>query len=211
VVSVQDVAAHGATRQRRERSGRWLLRYQQSATTNSTRKIVSGDTVAVINGATCNATNHSGCGQPAATITVGLGPDGAAVDDHTHTLYVANNPNGGDFAGTVSVINAATCNGANTAGCSGPMPTVLVGRSSRLVAVETNTNRIYVTNISSASVSVIDGTACNAEATSGCAQPAAQQAVGSQPNGLAVNDNTNTVYALTLLGAGAMAIFGGAP
>jgi DNA-binding beta-propeller fold protein YncE len=170
----------------------------------------SGDTVAVINGATCNGTNHSGCGQPAATITVGLGPDGAAVDDHTHTLYVANNANG-DLAGTVSVINAATCNGGHTAGCSGLMPTVLVGRSSRLVAVDTNTNRIYVTNHSSASVSVIDGSTCSSEAASGCAQPARQQAVGSQPNGLVVNDNTNTVYALTQLGAGAMSIFGGAP
>jgi DNA-binding beta-propeller fold protein YncE len=169
----------------------------------------SGDTVAVIDGATCSGTDHSGCGQPPATVTVGLGPDGAAVDDLTHTLYVANNANG-DFAGTVSVINTATCNGADMAGCAGHMPTVPVGRSSRLVAVDTSTNRIYITNYSSASVSVIDGTTCNAEATSGCAQPAPQQAVGSQPNGLAVNDSTNTVYALTQLGPGATSIFGGA-
>ena len=49
-----------------------------------------------------------------------------AVDDLTHTLYVANNANG-DFAGTVSVINTATCNGADMAGCAGHMPTVPVG------------------------------------------------------------------------------------
>jgi DNA-binding beta-propeller fold protein YncE len=170
----------------------------------------SGHTVAVINGATCNGTSHSGCDRLAATVTVGLGPDGAAVDDLTHTLYVANNANG-DFPGTVSVINTATCNRADTAGCRGHMTTVPVGRSSRLVAVDTSTNRIYVTNYSSASVSVIDGSTCNAEATSGCAQAAPQQAVGSQPNGLAVNDSTNTVYALTQLGPGATSIFGGSP
>ena len=170
----------------------------------------SGDTVDVINGATCNGTTHSGCGKPAATITVGLGPAGAAVDDLTHTLYVANNADG-DFPGTVSVINTATCDGADPAGCAGHMPTIVVGRSSQLAAVDTSTNRIYVTNYSSASVSVIDGSTCNATATSGCAQEAAQQAVGSQPLGLAINDNTNTVYALTQLGAGAMSIFAGAP
>ena len=34
----------------------------------------SGDKVFVINGATCNGTDHSGCGHFAATITVGAGP-----------------------------------------------------------------------------------------------------------------------------------------
>lgn len=169
----------------------------------------SGDTVDVINGATCDATSHSGCGKPHTTITVGLDPTAAAVDDLTHTLYVANSANG-DFPGTVSVVNTATCNGAHSAGCARHTPTIPVGRSSLLVAVDTGTNRIYVSNYSSASVSVIDGSTCDAKTKSGCAQPAPQQAVGSQPYGLAVNDNTNTVYALTQLGAGAMSIFGGA-
>jgi DNA-binding beta-propeller fold protein YncE len=170
----------------------------------------SGDTVAVINGATCNATDHSGCGQHATTVTVGLGPSSAAVNDLTHTLYVANNADG-DHPGTVSVINTATCNGADSAGCGGHHPSIPVGRSSRLAAVDASTDRIYVTNYSSATVSIIDGSTCNSTATSGCAQPAPQQAVGSQPSGLVVNDSTNTVYALTQLGAGAMSIFAGAP
>jgi hypothetical protein len=38
-----------------------------------------------------------------------------------------------------------------------------------------------------------------------------QQAVGSSPLGLALNDSTNTVYALSQLGLGAMSIFGGSP
>ena len=170
----------------------------------------SGDTVAVINGATCNGTTHSGCGQPAATVTVGLGPDGAAVNDLTHTLYVANNADG-DHPGTVSLINTATCNGADSTGCHGHVPSIPVGRASQLAAVNTSTNRIYVTNYASATVSIIDGSTCNAETTSGCNRPAPQQAVGSSPLGLAVNDSTNTVYALTQLGLGAMSIFGGSP
>ena len=65
----------------------------------------NGDTVAVINGATCNATNHSGCGHLAATVNVGLDPEGVGVNDQTHTVYVTNNAFG-DTPGTVSVINA---------------------------------------------------------------------------------------------------------
>ena len=89
----------------------------------------SGDTVAVINGATCDAADLSGCGQPAATVKVGAGPDGVAVNDLTHTIYVANNADG-DAPGTVSVINGATCNGATTTRCA-PIATVAVGRAPR--------------------------------------------------------------------------------
>jgi len=58
-------------------------------------------------------------------------------------------------------------------------------------------------------VSIIDGSTCNADVTTGCARPAALQAVGSLPFGLAVEDSTDTVYAFTGLGLGATSIFGG--
>ena len=80
-----------------------------------------GDTVAVIDGATCDATDLAGCGQPAATVKVGAGPDGVAVNDLTHTIYIANNADG-NAPGTVSVINGATCNGADTVGCRARSP-----------------------------------------------------------------------------------------
>ena len=168
----------------------------------------SGDTVAVINGATCDGTDHSGCGHLAATITVGAGPFGIAVDDPTNTVYVANNENG-DNPGTLTVIDTATCNGTDTAGCASFHPRVAIGRSPLLVAVDIRTDTVYITDFSSAGVSVVNGSTCNAELTSGCHTPAAEQAVGSQPFGLAVNQATNTIYVMDLSAPGSLSVFKG--
>jgi DNA-binding beta-propeller fold protein YncE len=165
-----------------------------------------GDTVAVINGATCNGTDHAGCGHLAATAKVGSGPVGAAVSDRTHTLYVANNANG-DSPGTVSVINTAACNGTVTTGCSGPFATAATGISPQLIAADTLTGTLYVTDASSASVTVLNGSRCNAETTGGCGQATREQAVGSGPFGLAVNPFTSTVYVANGYLPGSMSIF----
>jgi DNA-binding beta-propeller fold protein YncE len=170
----------------------------------------SGDTVAVINGAACDATDLAGCDQPAASVKVGAGPDGVAVSDLTHTVYVANNADG-DAPGTVSVINSATCNGADILGCSAPIATIPVGRAPLLAAIDTTTDQIYVTDYASATVSIIDGSTCNAANITGCSQPAPAQNVGSLPFGLIVDDDINTVYAFTLGGLGATSIFPGSP
>jgi DNA-binding beta-propeller fold protein YncE len=168
-------------------------------------RFTNGDTVSVINGATCDAASHSGCGHLAATITVGLNPQGAAVSDRTSTVYVANNALG-DQPGTVSVINAATCNGTHTSGCPGHHPTVTVGRSPISVAADPATGTVYVTDTSSAAISVINGTTCRAGATIGCRHPAPLQPVGSQPLGISVNQHTSTVYVTQPFQAGSMSI-----
>ena len=168
----------------------------------------SGDTVAVINGATCNGTDHSGCGHLAATIKAGPGPYGAAVSDRTHTLYVVNNA-GGDSPGTVSVINTATCNATITTGCRGPFPTAATGNSPLLIAGDTRTGTFYVTDFSSASVTILNGSHCNAAATSGCGTATREQAVGSGPFGLAVNPCTSTVYVANGYLPGSMSILTG--
>ena len=166
----------------------------------------SGNTVALINGATCNGTNHTGCGHLAGTAKVGLGPFGIAVDDRTHTVYVTNNADG-DSPGTVSVINGATCNAATTTGCHRRFPVAAAGVSPSLVAVDALTDTIYVTNISSASVTILHGRRCNAEVTKGCRKASRGQAVGSQPFGIAVNPLTRSVYVTNLLQAGSLSIF----
>ena len=50
------------------------------------------NTVAVFNGATCNATTSAGCGQTPATVPVGMVPVAIFADPANHTVYV---PDGG--------------------------------------------------------------------------------------------------------------------
>ena len=166
----------------------------------------SGHTVSVINGATCNGTDHSGCGHLAATARVGPRPVGAAVDDATHSVYVINNADG-DLPGTVSVLNGATCNGTETAGCGGPFPTAPVGRSPLFVTLDTSTGFVYVADFGSAAVSVLNGSRCNAETVAGCEAASREQPVGSGPQAIALNQRTHTVYAGGAYLPGFMSIF----
>src|SRR5262249_53692459 len=70
--------------------------------------------VSVINGATCNGTDHSGCGRVAATAPAGRGAFGLAVDQAAHKIIVAS------FAdSSVSLINGAAGNATHTAGGGG--------------------------------------------------------------------------------------------
>ena len=165
----------------------------------------SGHTMSVVNGATCNGTSHSGCSHLAATVTVGSGPFGVAVNDRTHTVYVTNNADG-DSPGTVSVINSATCNGTVTAGCSRRFPTMATGVAPLLAAVDAATGSIYVTDFGSAAVTVLDGSRCNATATSGCGTPPRERAVGSEPVGLAMDPHADTVYVIDTFQAGSMSV-----
>ena len=90
-----------------------------------------GDTVSVIDGATCNATVQSGCGQTPGTVTVGAAPFGIGVDPITDSIYVANTGPFGStdsvLGHTVSLIDGATCNGTDQTGCGRPVATVTWG------------------------------------------------------------------------------------
>jgi DNA-binding beta-propeller fold protein YncE len=154
-----------------------------------------GDSVFVINGATCDATNTSGCNQVPATITAGnnLNPWGIDVDEATDTVYTANIADG-EHAGTVSVINGATCNGTNTSGCGQTPTTVGVGFGSVGITVDPTTHLVYVANIEDTSVSVINGTTCNGTNTNGCGQTPPKVAVGLTPFASAVDQSVATVY-----------------
>jgi YVTN family beta-propeller protein len=152
-----------------------------------------GNTVSVINAATCNARRRTGCGRPAAAIRVGSGPDGIAVDQAAGTVYVVNSG-----SGTVSVINAATCNAHQHSGCGQTPPTITVGSGPDGVAVDQATGTVYVANSGSGTVSVINAATCNAHQHSGCGQTPPTIIVGSGPEGIAVNDTTDTVYVTNL-------------
>jgi len=129
---------------------------------------IDDNTVSVVNGRTCNGHLTSGCGQLPATVPVGNAPIGVFVDQHTRTVYVGNF--GGD---TVSMIDAATCNGADHAGCpSSPPPAVQVGAGPGDVDVNPRTHTAYVAtadlNASSSGLTAFDTTTCNATTQTGC-------------------------------------------
>jgi YVTN family beta-propeller protein len=150
----------------------------------------TGDRLAVINGTTCNSKITSGCGQAAATVKVGSFPFGVAVDPATGTAYVTSaNDN------TVSVVNTATCNAGDTSGCSQQPPTVKVGSFPLPVAVNRVTNTVYVGNMNDSTLSVIDGATCNGKTTTGCGQKPPTVTVAGGPDGLGVNEATDTVFA----------------
>lgn len=149
----------------------------------------SSDSVAVINGRTCNARNTSGCRHKPALIKVGSGPEFAAVDPNTHTLYVANLD--GD---TVSVVNLRACDGTVSSGCGrAVVGLVHSGPDPFAVAVDTASDTIYVTNDGTNTVTVIDGRTCNSLTVSGCGS-SRREFVGLGPGGIAIDQATNTVY-----------------
>ena len=119
--------------------------------------------VAVLDARACNATDTSGCAKSPARVKTGSDPGTVAADSATHTVYV---PNGAD--GTLSLIEARTCNGADTSGCGTKPATVKVGPSPRGVAVDADTGTAYLTRGDSTTVSVIDTRTCNATAAGGC-------------------------------------------
>ena len=77
----------------------------------------------VINGATCHAGHLTGCAPVAKIPMADPQANVGSIDHATHTLY-ASDP----FSDTVAVINTATCNAADTAGCAAHPPTIKSAR-----------------------------------------------------------------------------------
>jgi DNA-binding beta-propeller fold protein YncE len=106
--------------------------------------------VSMINGATCNATRTSGCGQNPPTFTTGNGPGDVGIDQAADIIYVVNT---GDYS--VTVINGAACNATDTSGCPRTPPAIQVGGFPLAVAVSQATHTAYITNGNDNNVSVI--------------------------------------------------------
>jgi DNA-binding beta-propeller fold protein YncE len=158
-----------------------------------------GNSVYVINGATCDAANTSGCGQTPAAITlapnppVGSNPFGIAIDEASDTIYTANIADG-ETAGTVSVINGATCNAQNTSGCGQTPGTAPAGFGANGIAVDPTTNHIYATNIEDTSVTTINGNTCNSTKTKGCQTTRTRPIVGDYPSAISIDPAVRTAY-----------------
>jgi len=150
-----------------------------------------GKTVDIVSATTCNATNGSGC-HVVATIPAD-GPLGAAVDATTGTVYVMNNPPGGN--GSIDVLDGRTCNATVTSGCRRVVATIALGAKAFIVAgaVDTATRTLYVAN-PNLGVYVIDIAQCNDLVTTGCGQHAELVKDARGPGQLDIDAATNTIY-----------------
>jgi DNA-binding beta-propeller fold protein YncE len=165
---------------------------------------VGANTVSVFNGATCNATDTSGCGQTPAEVPVGLQPLTVTADPANHTVYVTNfgAPALGGSPGnstTVSMINSATCNAADLAACPAkPPPTVNVKAAPNDVTVDQATHTVYVTTIGTPRAqngwAVFDASTCNATVQAGCATLGRLIGDPAGPNGAALDPVNDTLY-----------------
>jgi DNA-binding beta-propeller fold protein YncE len=162
-----------------------------------TNGALRGNQLYVINGAACDAGHSAGCGATPAATTVGLSPEGVAVDQATDTVYVADLRDG-EGNGAVSVVNGATCDGTDTSGCSThPAATVRAGFGTIGVAIDSATDKIYATGDEDTSVSIINGATCNGSHLAGCGrQTPAKVAVGVFPTLIAVDHAEHTVYVI---------------
>jgi DNA-binding beta-propeller fold protein YncE len=123
-------------------------------------------TVSVINGATCNGTNTSGCGQTPPVVFVGAFPNtagnattsatdsnilgrGIGVDSTKHIIYIPT------FADSdVATLDATTCRAGDVSGCA---VQVVKGRMSgrpELAIVDESSGTVYVSNFTDGTVSV---------------------------------------------------------
>jgi DNA-binding beta-propeller fold protein YncE len=148
---------------------------------------------------------------PVGSAPVGKGPSTLALDPATHTIYVTNgyNPNGPHLGGdTVSVIDSRHCDARDVSRCKWPWPTIKVGKLPGGIAVDEQTDTVYVTSVGGDSVSVFNGATCNATDASGCGQTPATVPVGAQPVGVYADPANDTVYVTNF---GAPALQGGNP
>jgi DNA-binding beta-propeller fold protein YncE len=159
----------------------------------------------MINTRTCNTHHLAGCAHTPAQATVGTFPAAIAADLPAHTVYVANFGSG--KTGTVSVLNARTCNATRTTGCTRQPALQVPGGHPDGLAVNAATGTLYVATITAHGpnlISVFNAATCNAITTAGCGQaPAALQAGrsagGNSALSLAVNQATNTLYATNVI------------
>ena len=148
------------------------------------------NTITVINTATCNGTNHTGCPttMPPA-LAIGVNPIAFAINPVTQTIYEPSQD-----TNTVWALDISRCNATRTSGCTDFAPTTRTGVEPVDVALNPNTRTLYETNQVDNTVSVIDAVACNADHLQGCNQAWPAIPVGTTARFLSINKVTNTIY-----------------
>jgi len=147
------------------------------------------NTVSVVDPDACNARNRAGCGRVWPTTTVGQLPKAVAIDESLDTLYTAN-----QIDSTVSVVDTRTCNAHVTSGCGRTSPTIAVTGGAFNLTIDAGTHTLYVANINSNTVSVINTATCNARITTGCGQTPHSVRTGNAPAAVLLDPSTGTLY-----------------
>jgi DNA-binding beta-propeller fold protein YncE len=99
------------------------------------------DTVSVINGGKCDASEIRGCGRHPGLVRVGHGPQGLAID-HQHRLAFVTNASGH----SVSIFHTTKCQGSVMTGCRRPPAMLRVGPMPTGITINQRTATVYVTN-----------------------------------------------------------------
>ena len=171
-------------------------------------------TVAVINTATCNALNTSGCSQHPALVRLPASPASLAINPQTGSLYVAASELGHSpprVAAKMLVINGASCNASDTGGCTAPVSVVPLSAEPGVIpdiTVDPATDTIY---IGGPDLAIVDGRTCNATDTLGCVKVLATvpaDGSGVQPR-IALDPLNGTLYktvAAPTAGSGTVAL-----
>jgi DNA-binding beta-propeller fold protein YncE len=115
----------------------------------------------------------------------------------------------GNVAAVALVVGAVVLGGAAAGAANAPRthPQIAVGGFPTGIALNPETDTIYVANGTTHSLSLIDGKSCNAANARGCRQRVTAVTAGVDPIGVAVDPTTNTVYAVN--GSGTVAVVDG--
>jgi YVTN family beta-propeller protein len=154
--------------------------------------------IAVINTATCNARNFSGCpAVPPPALATGDNPTiNIVINPNTHTLYSQS-----EATNRVWVFDTRQCNATHTSTCTKFAPTTTVGVAPGPGIVDDAlTTTLYVVN-QSGSVSIVDTRVCNQHTTAGCNHtwPTITDGLNG-PYAAAMNRVTNTLYVTNVFG-----------
>ena len=151
-------------------------------------------TVTVINGATCNGNQHyrlraDTADRPGRAAVPTASP---STRPPTPCMWSTTAPHNNSH--TVSVINAATCNGPRHSGCGQTAATIQIGHGPFWIALDQATHTAYTANFTDSTVSVINTATCNARRHSGCGQRTATVPVGFAPWALTIDSAQRTVF-----------------
>jgi DNA-binding beta-propeller fold protein YncE len=166
---------------------------------SSTHTLYVGDAddgpISMIDTATCNALQTSGCSQGPVTAVNG---DGMSIDSANHSVYVND-----AVEGKVWVLNGLTCNGTTQSDCTGTSVASLPADSVPfLPGVDLTSHSIYVPLAGfdvPSQVAVVDVSSCTGANRSGCGQTPFLFPADSVAEQVLVDQTARTAYVLSEL------------